>query len=112
MPRRKRAFDVTLDAADGGGGGGDENGSGDDIQVDGSEWTGGDSADALLARAREFIQLNRELNEVNTQVKALRKSLKSVEQSLLAGMLNTKTEQIECDGVTIVRTKKLQLNAE
>lgn len=111
MPRRKRAFDVTLDA-DGGAGGGDGSNSGDDVQVDTSEWTGGNSADALLERAREFIQLNRELNEVNTQVKALRKSLKSVEQSLLAGMLTTKTEQLECDGVTIVRTKKLQLNAE
>lgn len=105
MPRRKRPFDVSLDAVA-------ADGSGDEIVVDGSEWTGGDSADALLARAREFIQINRELNEVNTQVKALRKSLKSVEQTLLSGMLATKTEQVECDGITIVRTKKLQLNAE
>lgn len=109
MPRRKRQFEATLaDEHDEG----DAGGSGDDAQVDGCEWVGANSANALLERAREFIQLNRELNEVNTQVKALRKSLKSVEQSLLSGMLNTKTEQVECDGVTIVRTKKLQLNAE
>lgn len=70
------------------------------------------TSEVLLERAREFIQLNREINELNAQLKVIRKSVKGVEQSLINGMVLTKTEQLECEGVTIVRSKALKITSD
>jgi hypothetical protein len=111
MPRKKRQLDVTLDGGseDGLDGGGV---STIDVSQLGDDAGGSVTADVLLERARQFIQLNAEIHELSAQTKAVRKSLKAVEEALLQGMVVSKTERLECDGQTIHRSKKLQLTAE
>jgi hypothetical protein len=70
------------------------------------------TSEVLLERAREFINLNRDINELNSQLKLVRKSVKAAEQSLFNGMLLTKTEDLEVDGVKIFRTKNLKMSSE
>lgn len=101
MPRRKN-LEVTRES--------------DDFDHDGHmdtsmEDTTVPTSEVLLERAREFIQLNRDINELNSQLKVIRKTAKSVEQSLLHGMILSKTEEVECDGVSICRTKNLKISS-
>lgn len=104
MPRR-RGLDIQRQEEDD-----DEMG----VEVEQVDTYGGElpTSEVLLERAREFIQLNREINELNAQLKVIRKSLKGVEQSLINGMVLTKTEQLECEGVTIVRSKALKITSD
>lgn len=93
----------------------DDNG---DIDVDVSSAVGiavdgvGASDDVLKARAREFLDLNRQIKEAGAQVAVLRKNLKAVEKSLMNCMLLSGKEELELDGAKIVRTKKLELKDE
>ncbi len=70
------------------------------------------SQEVLRARAREFLDLSQQIKELGAQVAVLRKSLKSVEKSLYNGMQLTNLEDVEIDGVKILRTKKLQISEE
>lgn len=103
MPRRKQ-LEVTREDPDGG--------SMDDGEVNVDELHSVPTSEVLVERAREFIHLNRDINELNSQLKLIRKSVKAAEQSLFNGMLLTKTEQLEVDGVTIYRTKNLKMSSE
>lgn len=104
MPRRKQ-LDVTREDPDGMME--DEEG-----EIDVHELHSVPTSEVLMERAREFINLNRDINELNSQLKLVRKSVKSAEQSLLNGMLLTKTEEVEVDGVKIFRTKNLKISSE
>lgn len=73
---------------------------------------GGSSDEVLRARAREFLDLNRQIKEAGAQVAVLRKNLKAVEKSLMNCMLLSGKEELELDGAKIVRTKKLELKDE
>ena len=91
-----------------------------DIDVDVSSSIGGGgsssgaegSEEVLRARAREFLDLNRQIKEAGAQVAVLRKNLKAVEKSLMNCMLLNGKEELELDGAKIVRTKKLELKDE
>ncbi len=73
---------------------------------------GGGGDEVLRARAREFLDLNRQIKEAGAQVAVLRKNLKAVEKSLMNCMLLSGKEELELDGAKIVRTKKLELKDE
>lgn len=107
MPRRKQ-IEVTREDPD--------NMMGDDGDDDGrihvDELHSVPTSEVLIERAREFINLNRDINELNSQLKLIRKTVKAAEQSLFNGMLLSKTEQLEVDGVTIYRTKSLKISSE
>ena len=107
MPRRKQV-EVTREDADGM----NSMDDGEDRDVHVQDLHSIPTSEVLVERAREFIHLNRDINELNSQLKLIRKSVKTAEQSLLNGMLLTKTEQLEVDGVTIYRTKNLKMSSE
>jgi hypothetical protein len=67
------------------------------------------SPEMLNVRAREYLELTQQLKEVGAQAGVLRKSLKGVEKSLLNGMLVSGMEELDVDGVKILRTRKLQM---
>ena len=104
MPRRKQ-LEVSREDPDGMM---DDEGG----EIDVSDLHSIPTSEVLVERAREFINLNRDINELNSQLKLVRKSVKSAEQSLLNGMLLTKTEEVEVDGVKIFRTKSLKISSE
>ena len=107
MPRRKQ-LEVTREDPDGNGM--DDGEDGQNVNID--DLHNVPTSEVLMERAREFIHLNRDINELNSQLKLIRKSVKAAEQSLFNGMLLTKTEQVEVDGVTIYRTKNLKMSSE
>lgn len=93
----------------------DEDGDVDiDVDVSSAVAGGGNegSVEVLRARAREFLDLNRQIKEAGAQVAVLRKNLKAVEKSLMNCMLLNGKEELELDGAKIVRTKKLELKDE
>jgi hypothetical protein len=109
MPRRSnaaRAPDLDVDI--------DDDGVDSTMTADSSVVSGGPppSQEVLRARAREFLDLNQQIKELGAQVAVLRKSLKSVEKSLYNGMQLTNLEELELDGLKILRTKKLQISDE
>jgi hypothetical protein len=104
MPRR-RAIEVTRESDA-------DMEDGVEEQLDASFGGEMPTSEVLLERAREFIQLNREITEINAQLKLVRKSLKGIEQSLINGMVLTKTEQVECEGVVISRSKTLKITTD
>jgi hypothetical protein len=107
MPRRKQ-LEVTREDPDGM----NSMDDGEDGNVQVQDLHSVPTSEVLVERAREFIHLNRDINELNSQLKLIRKSVKAAEQSLFNGMMLTKTEQLKVDGVTIYRTKNLKISSE
>ncbi len=65
------------------------------------------TSEVLLARAREYFDLNAQIKDLGAQVSVLRKSLKGVEKALLNGMLLNNMEEVDVDGLKIYRARKL-----
>ena len=68
--------------------------------------------EVLAERCGAYVELNRKIKELASQMTALRKTLKTQEKDLLLIMQTIKLEEIDVDGVKITRIKRLQITDE
>jgi len=64
--------------------------------------------EVLVERAEEYLQIKRELADLNSQSTLLRKGLKAAEKALVNGMLVIGLEELEVGGVRLARQRGLK----
>lgn len=64
--------------------------------------------EVIVERANEYLQIKKELGEINAQVALLRKGLKNAEKSLVNGMLVSGLEELEVEGIRLSRLRGLK----
>lgn len=65
----------------------------------------------MVEHAQEYLNLKKELDEVNSQTTALRKGVKTAEKALVAEMAANKIEELEIEGMRLTRARGLKTDA-